>query len=281
MCAERRFESFLGRGEASADPATQLANDSTIRLSTKISGPVARFRLVHPPLNVIDEQMASELLRALIEVEARADVSIIVFEGNARAFSAGVDIKAHLPEQIHEMLASFHSVIRAIVASRKVTMSVVRGTCLGGGAELTAVTDMVYTASDATWGFPEIKLGCYPPVAAVALAALIGQKRASELILTGRQITGDEASAMGLATRSVASEELEWVVGRTLDELRQMSRAALAHAKKAIYAWDAIHFDKGLARAEKIYLEELLSTADAREGIIAFLDKRPPKWIGK
>src|SRR5258708_11152840 len=140
---------------------------------------------------------------------------------------------------------------------------------------------MVYTARDARWGFPEIKLACYPPVAAVALPSLVGQKRAAELILTGRQISGDEAAAMGLASRSVAAEELESVVERTLAELRQLSRVALAHAKKAIYAWDAIHFDKGLARAEKIYLEELISTADAREGIIAFLDKRPPQWTGK
>jgi cyclohexa-1,5-dienecarbonyl-CoA hydratase len=115
----------------------------------------------------------------------------------------------------------------------------------------------------------------------VALGTLIGQKRAAELILTGRQFSGDEAAAMGLANQSVAGAELESVVERTLNELRQLSPTALAHAKKAIYAWDAIHFDKGLARAEKIYLGELVSTADAREGIIAFLEKRPPKWTGK
>jgi cyclohexa-1,5-dienecarbonyl-CoA hydratase len=179
------------------------------------------------------------------------------------------------------MLTSFHGAIRAVVASRKVTIAAVRGACLGGGAELAAVCDMIYTASDATWGFPEIKLACYPPVAAVALAPLVGQKHAAELILTGRQFSGDKAAAMGLANRSVATEELESVVERTLAELRVLSPIALAHAKKAIYAWDAIHFDKGLARAEKIYLEELISTADAREGIIAFLEKRPPKWTGK
>ncbi len=140
---------------------------------------------------------------------------------------------------------------------------------------------MVYTVRDATWGFPEIKLGCYPPVAAVALPALVGQKRASELILTGRQISGDEAVAIGLANRSARDEELNGMVQETLAELAELSPTALAHAKKAMYAWDAIHFDKGLARAEKIYFEELISTADAREGIMAFLEKRPPKWIGK
>jgi cyclohexa-1,5-dienecarbonyl-CoA hydratase len=258
-----------------------LAKDSTTRIKIEVDGPVAHFYFVNGPLNIIDLQMARELNLALQEIEARREISTIVFEGEDSNFSAGVDIKAHLPEQIQEMLTTFHAVIRTIVASRKVTIAVVRGRCLGGGAEVASVCDMVYTANDATWGFPEIKLGCYPPVAAVALSTLIGQKRAAELILTGRQITGDEAAEMGLATRSVPLDELGSVVQRTLTDLQQLSPVALAHTKKATYAWDAIHFDKGLARAEKIYLEELISTADAREGIIAFLEKRLPKWTGK
>jgi cyclohexa-1,5-dienecarbonyl-CoA hydratase len=225
--------------------------------------------------------MTHELQQAVTDVESRPDISVMLFEGDFRAFSAGVDIGAHLPEQIHAMLTSFHAVIRAIVGSRKITIAAVQGACLGGGAELAIVCDMVYTSRDATWGFPEIKLGCYPPVAAVALPALVGQKRASELILTGRQISGDEAVAIGLANRSARTEELDALVKQTLEELRRLSPAALSHAKKAVYAWDAIHFEKGLARAEKIYLEELASTEDAREGIIAFLEKRPPKWTGK
>jgi cyclohexa-1,5-dienecarbonyl-CoA hydratase len=258
-----------------------MAIVSTARLNVEVNSPIARITLINPPLNVIDLSMMLELEPTLAEIESRGDISTIILQGDARAFSAGVDVKAHLPGQVHEMLTSFHAVIRAIVASRKVTIAAVRGACLGGGAELAAVCDIVYTARDASWGFPEIKLGCYPPVAAVVLATLIGQKRAAELILTGRQFTGDEAAAMGLATRSAAADELESVVERTLADLRQLSPVALSHAKKAIYAWDAIHFDKGLARAEKIYLDELISTADAREGIIAFLDKRPPKWTGK
>lgn len=254
---------------------------ATSRVEVEVELPVARVRLISAPLNIIDLQMARELHDALEQIEACPDISVILLQGNSSAFSAGVDIKAHLPEHIREMLTSFHTVIRAIVASRKVTIAAVRGICFGGGAELAAVCDMVYTTCDASWGFPEITLGCYPPVAVVVLATLIGQKRTAELILTGRRFSGDEAAAMGLANRSVAAPELESVVERTLAELRQLSPIALAHAKKAIYAWDAIHLDKGLARAEKIYLDELVSTPDAREGIIAFLDKRPPKWTGK
>jgi len=251
------------------------------RILIEFACPIARIRLRNPPLNVIDAAMTRELQQALAEIETRAEMLAILFEGDANHFSAGVDVKAHVPEQVREMLAGFHAVIRAIVASPKVTIAAVQGACLGGGAELAAVCDLVYTARDATWGFPEIKLGCYPPVASVALPALVGQKRASELILTGRQISGDEAVAIGLANRSARAEELEGVVQETIHALRHLSPAALAHAKKALYAWDAIHFDKGLTRAEKIYLEELISTDDAREGIMAFLEKRPPKWTGR
>ncbi len=254
---------------------------ATTRVQVNITASVAHIKLINSPLNVIDLPMMQELRQALAEIELRSDISIIVFQGDGHAFSAGVDIKAHLPEHVRQMLTGFHVVIRAIVTSRKVTIAAVRGACLGGGAELAAVCDMAYTARDASWGFPEIKLGCFPPVAVVALPALIGQKLATELILTGRQLSGDEAVAIGLANRSVRAEELEHLVQETLSQLSQLSTAALALTKKAMYAWDAIHFDKGLARAEQIYLDELISTADAREGIIAFLDKRAPQWTGK
>jgi cyclohexa-1,5-dienecarbonyl-CoA hydratase len=254
---------------------------ATSLVEAHVSPPVARVTLHNHPLNVIDLAMTRELQRVFAEIELRPDISTIVLEGAGSVFSAGVDIKAHLPEQIREMLTSFHAVIGAVIASRKITIAAVRGTCLGGGAELAMVCDMVYTTRDATWGFPEIKLACYPPVAATALTALVGQKRASELIFTGRQFSGDEAVAIGLANRSARDEELESLVESVLAELGQLSPTALLHAKKAMYAWDAIHFDKGLARAEKIYLDELVSTADAREGIIAFLEKRPPKWTHK
>jgi len=146
---------------------------------------------------------------------------------------------------------------------------------------LAMVCDMVYTSELATWGFPEIKLACYPPVAATALAALVGQKHAADLILTGRSITGKEAAAIGLANAVVPEIDLERTVNEAVDHLRKLSPAALAIAKKAIYAWDSIHFDKGLARAEKIYFEDLMKTEDAQEGISAFLQKREPEWRGK
>jgi cyclohexa-1,5-dienecarbonyl-CoA hydratase len=251
------------------------------RLSVDIGSPVARIVLCHAPLNVIDIAMMEELAYALKEMEARSEISVIVLSGAGKAFSAGVDVAAHTPDKVEEMLVKFHAVIRLLVASKKVTIATVQGHCLGGGAELAMICDIVYTTASAQWGFPEIKLACYPPVACTALAALVGQKRAAELILTGRTISGVEAAAIGLANRSVTDKELTEVVDHTLQELLTLSPAALGVTKKAVYGWDSMHFDKGLARAEKIYLEELMKTADAREGISAFLEKRKPNWTGK
>ena len=251
------------------------------RVALELAAPVARLRLDNPPINVIDIPMMEELSQALNQLEARADVTILIFSGSQPAFSAGVDVAAHTPDKVQEMLAKFHGVIRSVVASKKVTIAAVHGHCLGGGAELAMICDLVYTSELATWAFPEIKLACFPPVAVTALTALVGQKQAADLVLTGRSITGKEAAAMGLANAVVPEVDLERTVEETIQQLVALSPTALAITKKAIYAWDSIHFDKGLARAEKIYLEELMKTADAQEGIRAFLEKRQPNWTGK
>ncbi len=259
----------------------RTAETSSSRLAIDCAAPVARIVLRHPPLNVIDIPMMEELAHSLAEIEARQDVSVIVVSGDGKAFSAGVDVAAHTPDKVNEMLTRFHAVIRALVATKKVTVAAVHGHCLGGGAELAMVCDLVYTAESAQWAFPEIKLGCYPPVACTALAALVGQKRAAELILTGRPITGKEAAEIGLANRACSDHQLPAVVEECIGQLRRLSPTALALAKKASCAWDSMHFDKGLARAERIYLDELMKTSDAQEGIRAFMDKREPMWTGK
>ena len=260
---------------------TTVTDTKLTRILVEVEDAIARITLRNPPVNVIDIAMMQELTRALAELELQTRVSVVIFSGEGRAFSAGVDIAAHTPDKVEEMLSKFHALIRAVLACKKITSASIHGLCLGGGAELAMVCDFVYTRDDAEWGFPEIKLGCFPPVACAALAGLIGQKRAAELILTGRSITGREAAEIGLATRAVPGRQLGSTVDASIAQLLHLSPAALAVAKKACYAWDAMHMDKGLGRAEKIYFEDLMTTADAQEGVRAFLEKRSPKWRGQ
>jgi cyclohexa-1,5-dienecarbonyl-CoA hydratase len=261
---------------------TIASTDSKLaRVSLEMEDAVARIILRNPPVNVVDIRMMEELAQVLAEIEAQSHLTAVIVIGEGRAFSAGVDIAAHTPDKVEEMLTKFHALVRVLVAMSKVTVAAVHGLCLGGGAELAMVCDLVYTSEDAEWGFPEIKLGCFPPVACTALAALVGQKKAAELILTGRSVTGREAGEIGLATRSVPDNLLDSTVQAYVAQLLRLSPAALSVAKKASYAWDSMHFDKGLARAEKTYFEDLIKTQDAQEGIRAFLEKRPPKWTGQ
>jgi cyclohexa-1,5-dienecarbonyl-CoA hydratase len=254
---------------------------SFTRLNLTMNAPIAIVALRNAPVNVIDVTMMDEVLSALKAADERPEITTIVFTGIGGHFSAGVDIPAHAPESVREMLTKFHAVIRALVKSQKVTIAAVRGNCLGGGAELALMCDMIYCTEDSRWGFPEIQLACFPPVASVALAAAIGQKRAAEMVLTGQIIHGDEALHMGLVNDAVPDPELDSRVEEAAQQLAHLSPAALRITKKAFYAWDAIHFDKGLARAEQIYLDELMQTQDAREGIVAWMEKRAPKWKGK
>jgi cyclohexa-1,5-dienecarbonyl-CoA hydratase len=253
----------------------------TGRLTLETQGSLARISFTHPPLNVFDFQMMDELHAALKQLEQQREISTVILSGGERAFSAGVDVAVHTPDKIQTMLQKFHGLILAVTRFPKIAIAQVHGACLGGGAELAMVCDMCFTASNAKWGFPEITLGCYPPVACTALAAVVGEKRAADLIFTGRTFSGVEAAAWGLAISAHSEEEVGHAIQERIDHLSKLSPAALAHAKKAFYAWDSIHLDKGLARAEKIYAEELMQTEDAKEGIQAWLEKRKPVWKGR
>lgn len=258
---------------------TLAAKPAFRRIAVDLQVPVVRITLNNPPLNIIDLEMMGELQAALEQAEAIPQITATVLAGGERAFSSGVDIAAHAPDNVRVMLCAFHGVIRTLVASRKLTLAVVRRHCLGGGAELALVCDLVYAAPDSVFGFPEIKLGCFPPVASAALAAIVGPKLAAEMILTGRTLTGQEALAAGLVNG--LADDPETLVSECLARVAQLSPAALKMAKKAFYAWDAIHFDKGLARAEQVYFDELMKTEDAAEGIRAHSERRRPQWTGK
>ncbi len=200
---------------------------SHTRIAVELRPPVARMTLNNPPLNVIDIPMMEELRAALEQIEARPEISVIVLAGSERAFSSGVNIPDHTPDKVRGMLADFHSVIRSIVGSSKLTVASVRRHCLGGGAELALVCDIVYASPDSVWGFPEIKLACYAPVASVALSAIVGQKLAAELLLTDRTLTGEEALSAGLVNG--LAEDPETLVTECVQRVVAVEPCGSAH----------------------------------------------------
>jgi cyclohexa-1,5-dienecarbonyl-CoA hydratase len=252
-----------------------------VRILVHREPPLARIVLSHGKQNVIDFQMMDELAAALDSLESQPEISTILFETAAEHFSAGVDIPSHTPDKVPMMLEKFHGVVRRLMKTSKVTLAAVKGYCLGGGAELAMTCDITITTDSAHWGFPEIRLGCFPPVATAALASVVGQKLAAELVLTGRSFDGRKAERIRLANRAVPADKLKEAVAESVERLVALSPAALAHAKLALYFWDAAHFERGLARAEEIYLRDLIHTEDAKEGIRAWMEKRNPKWTGR
>jgi len=258
-----------------------MADTTYSQLMVALQAPVTRIILANPPVNVIDVPMMDELLSVIQELEQRPDVVAIVFGGSDRAFSPGVDIEAHLPDRVESTVRKFDSLLRKIMTSSKITIAAVRGTCLGGGAELAMVCDLAFTTDSANWGFPEISLGCFPPAACALLSEVIGPKHAAEVVLTGRQISGEEAMRIGLANEALPEDELSEIVDDTCDRLGQLSASSLKLAKKALRSWNMERFDNALAEAEKIYFSELAKTEDAAEGVKAFLEKRTARWKGR
>ena len=248
-----------------------------IRLS--IDDRIARITLCRPPLNVFNIAMMREIGAALAEL-TQVELVAIVFEADkeSRAFSAGVAIEDHAQGMVYQMLDSFHAVFRSLEQLAKPTIAVVDGPALGGGCELVTCCDIVIASERSKFGQPEIKLGVFPPVAAVLLPLVIGEKRAREMILTGEIIDAVEAGRLGLCNHVVPVAHLEQKLTEIVSKLRDLSGAALEFARRSLDLGRGRTIDKALKELENVYLHELMKTSDANEGIKAFMEKRRPVW---
>lgn len=236
---------------------------------------VTQITFDRPPLNVLHTPMLEALHAALVDL---GDARVLVVGGRGKAFCAGVDVGEHAPERAGPMLQRFHAVCRRLISLEIPTVASVQGAALGGGCEIVALCDVVVAARTATFGQPEIRLAAFPPVAAAALASVMGLRQAMALILLGEPISAEAAQATGLVTTVVESDRLEEETARIAGRLAAFSGPALRLAKRAGLGAFRRVFAEGLQEAERLYLDDLLATADAREGIIAFLEKRAPVW---
>src|SRR6267154_6175919 len=236
---------------------------------------VAHITFARPPLNVFNIAMMREMGEALNECVPQRDLAAIVFDAapDTRAFSAGVAVEEHVPETVFQMLDSFHAVFRLLVQISRPVIALVDGPALGGGCELVAACDIVIASERARFGQPEIKLGVFPPVAAILLPRVIGEKRARELILLGEMIDADEALRLGLVSYVVPSTELESKLQSVLAKIRDLSAAALAMTRSALDLGGQTSFQSALTEVENLYLNELMRTEDANEGVRSFMEK--------
>ena len=241
---------------------------------------VARITFARPPLNVLNIVMMREIVDALNVCGQQRNLTAIVFDASedTRAFSAGVAVEEHVPETVFQMLDTFHSIFRTLPQVAKPTVAVVDGPALGGGCEIVCACDVVIASEQARFGQPEIKLGVFPPVAAILLPRIIGERKARELILTGELIDADEALRLGLVNYVVPSNELAAKTESVLAKLRDLSASALSMTRTALDLAAHGGFESSLTNVENLYLHELMKTEDAEEGVRAFMEKRKPEW---
>ncbi|HVT44752.1 MAG TPA: enoyl-CoA hydratase-related protein [Thermoanaerobaculia bacterium] len=239
-----------------------------------------RIVLDDPPLHILDIAMLEELREALRAVENDRALLLISSSGG-KTFSAGASVHDHMGDRVKAMLAAFHDCFRILDRLELVTVSLVQGAALGGGAELAFAADFVLASSRAKFGQPEINLGVFPPVAAYQLSRQLPPRRGLELLLTGDPIGADEALRLGLVNSVFPEADFDAKSAEWLARLHKQSSSSMRLTKRAFRLASESDFAEKLARVEALYLDELMQTADAVEGLEAFVEKRPPSWKGR
>ena len=249
---------------------------SALEVRLEAGDRLMRLHLARPKANLIDAEMIAALEGALAQPPPPA-LSAILIDAEGPNFSFGASIAEHLPDQCRAMLTALHRLIGRIVASEVPVLVAVHGRCLGAGLELACGGHLLFVAPDAQLGQPEIKLGVFAPAASCLLPELIGPSRALDLLLSGRSISGTEAVSIGLACQAHANPA-EAARAYAVDHLLRNSASSLRYAMRAARLEFATRIKQRLAEVERLYLEELMSSRDAVEGLHAFLAKRPPQW---
>jgi cyclohexa-1,5-dienecarbonyl-CoA hydratase len=243
---------------------------------------VAKITINRPPFNILNVETLREIAKALEDVGEDDGIKVLVITGSGKkAFSAGVQIEDHLPDKIKETLESFHRVFHLLAEINKPTLAAVRGFAYGGGCELASACDIVLASEDAQFGQQEVKVGAIPTVATVLLPRIIGRKKALEIIFTGDTLTATEAKQIGLANEVFPAVELEEAVNKLVEKFKKKSSVVLKLIRMAVYQGLNKDFRQALDGVTDIYLNRLIKTEDAVEGLKAFLEKRKPVWKGK
>src|SRR3984893_13626532 len=257
---------------------------STLKLQT--SGDIATITLSRPEKrNAISTEMMNDLMGALGEIET-GSARVVILTGEGKAFSSGMDLAAlkvlatQSPAENIEDARRFARLLRRIWSFPKPTIAAVNGAAIAGGCGIATLCDFTLAAPEATFGYPEVRIGFLPANVAIFLALQIAEQHAGDLLLTGRIIDAAEAQRMGLVNQLVLGEELMSAAQTLAEALLASSPTSLLKTKKLLCDIAAPEVDRelelGIAESAQIR-----TTADFREGLASFLEKRPPKWGGK
>ncbi len=240
-------------------------------------GSVWRVTFANGKGNVLDVEGMRKLAEVFRRAAAAPALKAICLEGEGKHFSFGASVQEHLPGEVEGMFATFRELVFAILESSIFTIAAVRGQCLGGGLEVVTLCHCVIAHPDAMFGQPEIVLGVFAPVGSLALTDRIGRANAEDLCLTGRSIDAGVAHGMGIVTE-IHEQPADAAVAWAVEQLSRHSALSLRHAVRAIRADLTLKLRAELPALEAQYLNELMRTSDAVEGLNAFLEKRTPVW---
>jgi cyclohexa-1,5-dienecarbonyl-CoA hydratase len=254
-----------------------VAAESPLTDRLERNGALLRLTLARPKANLVDAAMIAALHGAFVAYRGQAGLRSVLLDAEGPHFSFGASVEEHLPDRCAAMLASLHALILAMIEFPVPVLVVVRGQCLGGGLEVALAGSAIFAARDAQFGQPEMKLGVFAPAASVLLPYRVNQPASEDLLFSGRAIGSDEARAIGLA-QSVSDDPEAAALAYFDQHLAGKSAASLAWALAAARGAMIRDVRHCLAEVERLYLDRLMATRDANEGLVAFLAKRKPNW---
>ena len=242
---------------------------------------IGRITFNNLPLNILNIEMMKEINQALKGFQSK-NLKVLILNANGKAFSAGVDVSDHTKEKVGEMIHVFHEIFTNLNKINSPTVALVNGAALGGGCEVATFCDIIIASEKSKFGQPEIKVGVFPPVAAAIFPKLMWSKKALELIVTGDVISAEEAKELGLVNHILPVENFDEDAEKIITEkLASNSAIVLQLTKRAFMEGATRNYSESIKEIENIYLNELMKTSDANEGLAAFLEKRQPVWKNK
>jgi cyclohexa-1,5-dienecarbonyl-CoA hydratase len=250
-----------------------------VRAESRREGRHLRLVVDEPKANILSIAVMRDLRRLVGTVNASAEISLVTIEGAGDHFSYGASVEEHRRDLIATALSELHGLVHDLLACPAPTAAIVRGRCLGGGFEVALACDLIFASTTAVLGAPEIALGVFPPAASALLPPKVGASRAAAAVLTGRTPHAEAWMAAGLIELIAPPQELQAAVDHWFDgNLAARSAAALRCAALACRTSVVRHVEATLPEIERLYLDTLMRTHDANEGIDAFLEKRAPQW---